>query len=434
MTNAGFQTVAWAERTNIYEVNTRQYTPEGTFTAFRAHLPRLRDMGVETLWFMPVTPISSKGRKGILGSYYACSSYRAINPEFGTMEDFKSLVREAQGMGMRVLIDWVANHTGQDHEWTETHPDFYLKNEDGQFYDAHGWDDVIDLNYRNPEMRLAMINSMAWWIRETGIDGFRCDMAMLTPVDFWMQARTSLEPIRKLFWLAELDPLDNPDYMAVFDCAYCWTWMHETRKFIQHPAARNLGALRETIFRYVRLVRPDARPAWFTSNHDENSWNGTEYEKYGVMAPSLAVFSCTWPGIPLLYSGQELPNHKRLAFFDRDPIQWSHELQLHRFYQVLFRLRLSHPAMQEVQQSPGAFMLDHDQMAHVLAFQRCTDQATVLVFLNWSDHEMDIQFNGLRNPGVYQEIFTGAFADFGINGTIRMESWGYQVWTSGEDR
>jgi glycosidase len=427
--NEGFKAPAWAERTNIYEVNTRQYTPEGTFEAFRAHLPRLRDMGVETLWFMPVTPISVKGRKGSLGSYYACSSYRAINPEFGSMENFRQLVQEAQGMGMRVLIDWVANHTGQDHEWTALNPDFYLKNEAGQFYDAHGWDDVIDLNYQNPEMRLAMIDSMAWWIRETGIDGFRCDMAMLTPVDFWIQARTALEPIRKLFWLAELDPLDNPDYMAVFDAAYSWTWMHETRKFIQDPAARNLHPLHECMFRYGQLWRPDARPAWFTSNHDENSWNGTEYDKYGVMAPSLAVFSCTWPGVPLLYSGQELPNYKRLEFFDRDPIQWDHEPQLHRFYQILFRLRQVHPAMHNAQQHPNDLLLEHNQTSHVLAFQRCSESAAILVFLNWSDYAWDLDIRSIAHPGGYQEIFTETQMVFGASASICVEPWGYQVWT-----
>ncbi|MFM1794836.1 MAG: hypothetical protein RL642_1221, partial [Bacteroidota bacterium] len=215
-----FRPVEWALDCNIYEVNLRQYTPEGSFQAFRQHLLRLKDMGVSVLWFMPLTPISVKQRKGSLGSYYACSSYTSINPEFGTKEEFRELVDYAHQMGFKVIVDWVANHTGCDHEWTNLHPDYYKKNEHGEFYDQHGWDDVIDLDYSNPSLRAAMIASMEFWINEFNIDGFRCDMAMLTPVDFWIEARKALQSNRELFWLAELDFLDSPDYTQVFDAAY----------------------------------------------------------------------------------------------------------------------------------------------------------------------------------------------------------------------
>jgi len=223
-----FPILSWVLSTNVYEVNTRQYTPEGNFTAFMPHMKRLKDMGVETLWFMPITPISRYKRKGTLGSYYACSDYTSINPEFGSHADFKGLIDYAHKLDMKVIIDWVANHTGADHNWTKSNPDFFIQNEQGEFYDKHGWDDVIDLDYNNRDMRLAMIQSMEYWIREFDIDGFRCDMAMLVPVDFWIEARTYLDRIKPLFWLAECDQWNDPVYMEAFDAAYTWKWMHAT--------------------------------------------------------------------------------------------------------------------------------------------------------------------------------------------------------------
>ena len=270
-----FELVPWAVNTNVYEVNIRQYTKEGTFEAFEKHIDRLANMGVAVLWFMPITPISTLNRKGSLGSYYACSSYTNINPEFGDLKSFKTLVNSAHQKGLKVIIDWVANHTGLDHEWTKIHPDFYKLNHEGKFYDAHGWDDVIDLDYANQKLRVEMIRSMKYWITETDIDGFRCDMAMLTPVDFWHQARESIEPLKKLFWLAELDPLDNSDYMQVFDSAYTWRWMN-TAKQCKDEGARHIHTLKEVLFQYHSILPKQTMPSWFTSNHDENSWNGTE--------------------------------------------------------------------------------------------------------------------------------------------------------------
>ena len=187
---SSFNKVKWAANTNIYEVNIRQYTPSGTFISFAKHLPRLKDMGIEILWLMPVTPISIEKRLGTLGSYYACSSYATLNPEYGNEADFKMLIDTAHALGMKVIIDWVANHTGCDHVWMTAHPDFYLKNEAGDFTEVNGWNDVIDLDYSNKKMRAAMIKAMQYWINEFDIDGFRADMAHLVPLDFWMDART----------------------------------------------------------------------------------------------------------------------------------------------------------------------------------------------------------------------------------------------------
>jgi alpha-amylase len=228
------ETLAWVQQTNVYEVNVRQYTPEGTFNAFAAHLPRLREMGVHTLWFMPITPIAQKGRKGTLGSQYAASDYTAINPEFGTLADFKNLVQQAHNQGFKVIIDWVANHTGWDHRWTTEHPEYYKRDHNtGDFQIASGMADIIELDFNNPALRRAMIDAMLYWIQETNIDGFRCDLAFWVVLDFWMEAKRELQQTKPLFWLGELDPLERPEYMAVFDAAYTWTWMHKAQEWYQ---------------------------------------------------------------------------------------------------------------------------------------------------------------------------------------------------------
>lgn len=202
----------WIHTTNIYEVNVRQYTAEGTFAAFEKHLPRLQKMGVRTIWLMPITPISEKNKKGSLGSPYACSDYTSINPEFGTIEDFRKLVDEAHNLGLKVIIDWVANHTGWDHIWTKTHPQFYkIDPKTNDFQIASGMDDIIELDYSKPELREAMIEAMKFWIKETNIDGYRCDLASWVQVDFWAEARPKLEELKPLFFLGEYDELENQD-------------------------------------------------------------------------------------------------------------------------------------------------------------------------------------------------------------------------------
>ena len=318
-----FKPLDWTHNTNIYEVNIRQYTKEGSFKAFGKALPRLKDMGVKTLWFMPITPIAQKNKKGVLGSYYAASDYTSINPEFGTLDDFRILVRRAHEIGFKVIIDWVANHTGWDHKWTKEHPDYYEKDDTtGDFKIASGMDDIIELNFHNPALVRAMIDAMKFWIAECDIDGFRCDLAFWVELEFWKEARKELDAIKPLFWLGELDPIEHPEYMGTFDAAYTWTWMHKTEDFYKQNLS--LDVLNSVLKEYDAVGDASMR-AWFTSNHDENSWNGSEYEKYGDMAKLLAVFSCTWNGIPLIYSGQELPNLKRLKFFEKDAIDWTEE-------------------------------------------------------------------------------------------------------------
>lgn len=367
-----FPLVSWAKDTNIYEVNIRQYTREGSFAAFGKHLPRLKSMGVEVLWMMPITPISAAVRQGTLGSYYACSSYTAINPEYGNLDDFKQLVQAIHAAGMYVIIDWVANHTGWDHHWAKEHPDWYVLDEEGNFTEKNGWHDVIDLDYTNQAMRNAMIEAMQFWVKETGIDGFRCDMAHLVPLDFWKSARAACDPIRPLFWLAECEVVD---YHQVFDLSYAWHWMHTTEKYAKGEV--DVQSIQQVLHSYSQYPT-GAHKLFFTSNHDENSWNGTEYEKYGRAALPWSVFTATWKGVPLVYSGQELPNLKRLAFFDKDLIEWNERPALHDWYCRLLRLR-KEAGLQEAE----TFVLPVSH-PHVMAYLRRYQGKVVLVLLNFS--------------------------------------------------
>jgi glycosidase len=367
-----FPLVSWARNTNIYEVNIRQYTPEGSFAAFAKHLPRLKSMGVEILWLMPITPISEAVRQGSLGSYYACSSYTAINPEYGDLDDFKQLVKAIHAQGMYVIIDWVANHTGWDHHWTKEHPDWYVLDAEGNFTEKNGWHDVIDLNYSNKDMRAAMIEAMQFWVKETSIDGFRCDMAHLVPLDFWKEARKACDAIKHLFWLAECEVTD---YHQVFDLSYAWHWMHTTEKYAKGEV--DVQSIQQVLHSYSQYPA-GTHKLFFTSNHDENSWNGTEYEKYGPAALPWSVFTATWKGVPLIYGGQELPNHKRLAFFDKDLIEWNDRPALKDWYCRLLDLR-KEAGLQEAE----TFVLPVSH-PHVLAYLRRNKGKVVLVLLNLS--------------------------------------------------
>lgn len=398
----------WKHTTNIYEVNVRQYTKEGTFRAFEKEMPRLKNMGVKTLWFMPITPIAQKNKKGSLGSPYAASDYISINPEFGTMDDFKHLVNEAHRLGFKVIIDWVANHTGWDHVWTKTNPEFYLK-ENGDFKMASGMDDIIELDHQNQEMRKAMIDAMKFWIEETDIDGFRCDLASWVTVDFWKEARPEVEKIKPLFWIGEFDELESPEYGKVFDASYSWKWMHRSAEF--YKDSQPIHELVDLLRKYSQIGDSSMR-AWFTSNHDENSWNGTEYEKYGDITKPMAIFSATWNGIPLLYSGQELPNLKRLEFFEKDPIEWTNHCQMADFYKTLLNLKSSNPALRGGDSNVVTYLLNTSANDKIFAYIRKNKWNEVLVVLNFSKENVEFTIEDENVAGVFKNIFDGTKRDF----------------------
>jgi alpha-amylase len=414
----------WAHHTNIYEVNMRQYTIEGTFNAFAKELPRLRNMGVEVLWFMPIHPISKLGRKGILGSYYSIENYTETNPEFGSIDDFKNLVNTAHTLGFKVIIDWVANHSGNDNVWIQDHRDFYVQDKDGNILHPYDWDDVSKLNYDNPQLRTTMIAAMQFWINECSIDGFRCDMAHLVPLDFWDEARTAIDKIKPdLFWLAETEDIS---YHQVFDASYTWEWMHKTEDYCK--GATDINGLFSILNKYNTDFPATAYRAYFTSNHDENSHTGTEYDKFGDAAKALAVFSCTWNGIPLIYSGQELPNLKKLAFFEKDTIEWIGKCELNDFYKTLLTLHTNNAALSAADASATTYVLQTDRPSQVMAYLRKNGKDAVLVLLNLSKEYLWAGINDENITGNYKTIFSGEEYAFTANRYFELPPWNYLVY------
>ncbi len=352
----------WSRNAVIYEVNTRQYTPEGTFNAFREHLPRLKELGVDILWFMPIHPISEKNRKGELGSYYAVRDYKAVNPEFGTLDDFKTLVDSVHAAGMKVIIDWVPNHTGCDNAWVEEHPEYYQLNEEGQMYGPFDWTDVYQLDYSNDSTRAAMTDAMKFWISEMGIDGFRCDVAGRVPVDYWNQARKDLEAAagdRPIFMLAEAT---EPELVVeAFDMDYNWPMKDlfseiaatsgqytfkgadgNVRTF-PHKTARDIDSLLAV---QAEQDAPDSYMMNMITNHDLNSWEGTEFERLGNLQGAFAVLSYTLPGMPLIYTGQETGLDRALEFFVKDnPPAFEPRNDYFTFYQKLNSLKHNRPEL-----------------------------------------------------------------------------------------
>jgi len=415
----------WSINANIYEVNVRQYTPEGTFEAFGEHLGRLDDMGVDMLWFMPIQPIGEKNRKGTLGSYYSIADYTAANHEFGTMEDFRELVDEAHARGMYVILDWVANHTAWDHHWTETNPEYYERDEEGNFYPPNeDWTDVIQLDYTNHGLRDAMIDEMRFWIEEIGIDGFRCDVADLVPTDFWIRARTELEEIKPVYFLAEAE---TPDlHIHAFESGYGWRMHH-----IMNDIASGEKTV-EAIDDYFFVDDAGGFPVgsykmYFITNHDENSWAGTEFDRLGDGVEAFAVFTATIPGTILIYSGQEAGFDRMLEFFEKDQIDWG-EYKYHDFYQTLLGLKSKNKALWN-----GDFggemlrvMTGHDD--RVFAFVREKGEDRVFVVLNLSDQPLEADFRGDLWHGTYTELFTGESCTFDEGFTMEMEPWAYRVY------
>jgi len=411
----------WTYPANIYEVNLRQYTAEGTFAAFGKHLPRLRDMGVKILWLMPVTPISEFGRLGSLGSYYAAKNYTSTNPEFGTLDDLKRLVADAHELGFNVIIDWVANHTGNDHTWITEHPEFYRYDQNNQVNHPHGWSDVAELNYDNPDLRIHMIEAMKFWLLECNLDGFRCDMAHLVPLDFWIGCKEVLSAVKDgLFWLAECE---EPTYHEVFDATYTWRWMHASEQF--YHGRMNLQSLLTVLYKSVTEFPFDAFRVYFTSNHDENTWNGTEIEKYGDSAQLFAVFSATWNGMPMIYSGQEMPNGKRLQFFEKDPIQWDGKFELHDFFKTLLVLHSANPALRPGDPAVMTRIVSHPEDHQVFSYLRVYGVHEVLVVLNCCSNENDFQVKGIH--GVFRNVFGGRDVNFDAEDNVFLRPWGYLV-------
>lgn len=416
----------WAKNANIYEVNIRQYTPEGTFNAFAEHLPRLQKMGVDILWFMPIYPISEKRRKGELGSYYAISDYTAVNPNFGTMEEFQALVDQAHSKGMKVLLDWVPNHTGWDHRWIEENKEWYTLDENGEIIDAPegtDWTDVADLNYDNQDMRKAMIADMKFWLTDVNVDGFRCDVAGNVPLDFWEQAIPQLrEAEPNLFMLAEAEVPEHRNTDGLFDMSYGWSF----HNLLNEIAEGKKGA--DDIQAWYDNDRARFNKGYhmqFITNHDENSWNGTIYERMGEAADAMAVMAFTYDGMPLIYSGQEAAMDKRLEFFTKDSIAWGN-FEKEAFYAKLLELKHKNEALWNGAFGGEPVRLPTDNQ-NVFAFKREKNGESVIVVINLSNQNQSVKVNTTNLSGEYANIFGNSTVTVSEDMETTLNPWGYVV-------
>ena len=415
--------LAWADDAVMYEVNVRQYTPEGTFNAFADHLPRLKELDVEILWFMPIHPIGVENRKGALGSYYSIKDYKAVNPEFGTFEDFKSLVRKAHKMGFKVLIDCVANHSAWDNAWMENE-DWYTQDSLGNVIPpVPDWSDVADLNYDNPDMRTAMLDALKFWVAEADIDGYRCDYAGGVPTGFWEEARAELDKIKPVFMLAEdqdqLGLLEN-----AFHCNYGWTFHHYMNEI--YSGEKPVSVISE-YFAQVDSTYPEGTyPLQFTSNHDENSWNGTVYERLGDAVKTFAVLSFTVPGMPLIYSGQETGLNKRLEFFEKDEIEWGRDPSMGELYSELIQLKKDNRALWNGQAGGWIDFLETSEPDNMIAFVRENEDNKILVLMNLSAGPVAGDVETGENE-IYKEIFTQEERSLGGTVGFKMAPWEYLI-------
>ncbi len=421
---------AWSRNAVIYEVNVRQYTPEGTFAALQRHLPRLDSLGVDILWLMPVQPIGVLGRKGGLGSYYSIRDYTAINPEHGTEADFKRFVDAAHAQGMRVVLDWVANHTSHDHAWIAEHPTWHDRAPDGRVLNARDnegretdWTDVAELNYGSADMRRAMIGEMRWWLTDMGIDGFRADVAGGVPMDFWMDAVRALRAVKPdLFLLAEAE---SPQMHGAFHMTYGWELHHLVNEIAQ--GKKTTAELDRYFARQDSAYGRGAMRMYFTSNHDENSWQGTEFERMGANhLPAFVLSATAQNGMPLLYTGQEVSMNKRLRFFEKDTVDWSGP-SLAGFYRAMFDLKHTQPALGNGPWGAPQAALRTDGGPRVYAYTRTQGANTVLVAVNFGDAPVAAPYQGLAAPGAYTDWFSKASVALGASGRLDIPAHGYRV-------
>lgn len=413
----------WVKNSNIYEVNTRQFTAEGTFKAFQQHLPRLKEMGVDILWLMPINPIGEKNRKGKLGSYYSIKNYTAINPEFGTEADFKNLVSEAHKLGMHVIIDWVANHTSWDNVWMKDHSDWYTKDSLDNMTVPGGtdWEDTADLNYDNPELRRAMIDAMAYWVKNADIDGFRYDVAGMVPLTFWMHARKAIDEIKPdCFFLAEDS---EPQIHKAFDMTYNWQL-----KDIMNDMAKGKKNVTDLIKHFeteAKLLQPEDIRMQFTTNHDENSWSGSEYERFGdAPVDAFTVLTYTLPGMPLTYTGQEEPLKKRLRFFDKDTVNFK-KYARKDLITKLNQLKSGNKALWSNTYRNSFMGLKNTCPGSVLTFVRFYKKTQVFCAFNFSDKEQAFKIPDMLK-GEFA-IYIGENIPVKMNENIKLKPWGYSV-------
>ena len=424
----------------IYEANIRQYSEEGTFDAFTEDIPQLKELGVKVIWLMPVHPISEARRKAqgdlnvediedpeerkkYLGSYYAVADYTAVNPEYGTKEDFQELVDTAHENGIYVILDWVANHTGWDHPWIEEHPEYYTQNEQGEVIDplnpqtgeSWGWTDVADLNYENKELWGEMIADMKYWVEEHNIDGFRADVAGEVPTELWVQAKTEMEEIKPLFMLAESE--DKDLFHEAFDMGYNWEGHHIMNSIAQDKS--NVEAWDAYMKKIDTTYQEDDFLMNFITNHDENSWSGTVKERMGDAAETFLAMSYTVPGMPLIYSGQEYGLDHRLKFFEKDLIPKT-KGRVWEVMEKLGTLKNNNPALNGGKEAADYERLQTSDDQNVLAFSRSKAGEELVFVANLSDEAVNFT---LELEGEYLDYMNSEDVDLANDHEFSFKPW-----------
>jgi glycosidase len=415
----------WIRSAVIYEINTRQYSAEGKFTAVERDLPRLRDLGVGVLWFMPIHPIGETNRKGPLGSPYAVRDYFGVNPELGTPEEFKRLVDTAHARGFRVILDWVGNHTAWDNPLAREHPDFYVRNAKGSFVPPLGfdWTDVIQLDFANRAVWDYEYEAMAHWVRDFGVDGFRCDYATGVPTAFWNEVFARLRRLNPgLFLLAESELPQHQ--LRAFNASYAFDMMKTFNAVAQGSAG--VSHIDDTLDAARARFPAGWTLLYYTSNHDENSWSGTVFERLGGGVEPFAVLSFMLNGIPLIYNGQEAGLDRRLEFFQRDPIVWPARHPLTGFYRTLCELREKNPALHTGAPMRRIATTRNDAIYAVL---RETGGAKAVAFLNLTARDVTADAFDPALAGAWRDAFTGERVTFGAAVPLTLQAWHYRVLT-----
>lgn len=415
----------WTRSATLYQLNTRQFTAQGTFRAAMEELSRLRELGADILVLMPIHPIGRVKRKGTLGSPYAVRDYYGVNPEFGTLDDLKAFVGAAHDQGLYVILDWVANHTAWDHPLAREHPEWYARDWKGDVRPTpwSDWSDIIGLDYSHPELRACMKEAMAYWVREVGVDGFRADVAGFVPVDFWEAVRRELDAIRPVFMLAEWESRDL--HTAAFDATYAWSWYDAVKGIVD--GTKDVRAL-HVYYAWNESAYPSgAMRMTHVSNHDRNAWEGTQFEVFGPGLEAAITLSVVGEGIPLVYNGQEAGNPRRLPFFERDPIDWRPH-PIGELYRQLFALKHENTALHNAPWGARMIRIPNDSETEVLSFVRRNEEDGIVAVFNFSDRPRTTTLGSAPFGGGYGELVTASRATLAEGSEIALPPWGYRVY------
>ncbi|MBH1960342.1 MAG: alpha-glucosidase C-terminal domain-containing protein [Flavobacteriia bacterium] len=415
----------WVKNATIYELNIRQFSAEGTFKAIEKQLPRLKKMGINIIWLMPVQPIGVVNRKGSLGSYYSVKDYLKVNPEFGTDADFRSLVKAIHAQGMYVILDWVANHSSWDNTLATQHPEWYTKSREGRFQSTpwRDYDDIIDFDYSQPGLRKYMTEALKFWVKEYDIDGYRCDVASFVPIDFWENARKELDAIKPVFMLAEAE--DKELHRKAFDATYNWTlWNILHQIAINNKSVKTLGEA--YIAEHVSIFPKEGIRMNFIDNHDKNSWEGNQYSNFGPALKAATVFTAMMDGMPMVYNGQEAGLDRSLLFFEKDPIVWKkHENEA--LYTTLFSLKHKNQALWNGNRGGEMVRIMNDKMDQIISFVREKNGDKVITLINLSREKVQVNFDTSYDAGTYINLFNGKPQQISKKMTLTMEPWEYLV-------